>query len=168
MILLYQSYPCVRFDSNPSIRKVDVLNISDPTAFSPVCNITFFKVEEPFLPNELRLELSISSTELSQSSRSFVNSYPFVFEVNTHPLVYAYYMKYKCHKQLNDTQEASTALKKLQDQILEDTAYRYHGLNLLGVCLCENGRFEEAMTVFASSYRSVFFVKAFFSIQLLL
>nr|XP_022286616.1 uncharacterized protein LOC111099586 [Crassostrea virginica] len=160
MILLYQSYPCVRFDSNPSIRKVDVFNVSDPTAFSPVCNITFFKVEEPILPNELRLELSIASTELSQSSRSMAESYPFVFEVNTHPLVYAYYMKYKCHKQLNDIQEASTALKKLQDQILEDTAYRYHGLNLLGVCLCENGRFEEAMTVFASSYQERIFRKS--------
>ena len=121
---------------------------------------TFFKVEEPVLPNELRLELSIASTELLQSSRSMAESFPFVFEVNAHPLVYAYYMKYNCHKQLNDTHEAYTALKELQDQILEDTAYRYHGLNLLGVCLCENGRFEEAMTIFASSYQERIFRKS--------
>lgn len=160
MILHYQSFPCIRFDSNPSIRKIDVFNVSDPIAFSPVCNITFFKVEEPILPYELRLEVSIASTELSQSSRSMAENYPFAFNVNIHPLIYAYYMKYKCHRQLNDTQEASTALKELQDQILEDTAYRYHGLNLLGVCLCENGRFEEAMAIFASSYQERIFRKS--------
>ena len=157
MILQYQSYPCGRFDSNPSIRKVD---LSDPTAFSPVCNITFFEVEESYLPNALRLEVVIASTERAESSETIVKSYPFLFDVNIHPLVYAYYMKYKCHKQLNDTQEASTALKELQDQILEDTAYRYHGLNLLGFCLCENGRFEEAMAIFASSYQERIFRKS--------
>ena len=64
-------------------------------------------------------------------------------------------MKYKCHKYFHDIQKASIALQELQQQILEDTASRYHGLNVLGSCLCENGRFEEAMhmKVFASSYQ---------------
>lgn len=132
---------CVRFNSQASIKKLDVLHASDKS-FCPVYNITFFILEESILPNELRLEIFIASVEHAENPKK----QPFLFHVNIHPLTYACYMKYKCYKHLNDSKKSSIALEELQEQILEDTAHQYHGLNILGFCLCENGRFEEAIT----------------------
>ena len=156
MFLAFKSNPCIRFNSNASIRKHDVGKLSETSAFCPVYNITFFKLEESILPNELRLEIFVASVEHAENPKK----HPFLFHVNIHPLVYAYYMKYKCYKHLNDFSQSSIALKELQEQILEETVHQYHGLNLLGFCLYECRRVEDALKIFALSYKERIFRKS--------
>lgn len=120
----------------------------------PVCDISFFSLEESILTEHLRLEIVLAELGYgmavwSGQSKSFACHY----HVNVHSLVYAYYMKYKCCLYMGRNVDSFRALQELEDQVLENTEHEYFNLNLLGCSVYESGNFEKAMEIFALAYR---------------
>lgn len=120
----------------------------------PVCDISFFSLEESILTEHLRLEIVLAELGYgmavwSGQSKSFACHY----HVNVHSLVYAYYMKYKCCLYMGRNVDSFRALQELEDQVLENTEHEYFNLNLLGCSVLESGNFEKAMKIFALAYR---------------
>lgn len=161
----FESVPCFPLSSMNSFHhflSLYLLNQTDVSFTSvrrPVSNIFFFHLEESILTFDLRLELFLARAELAENEEQLrFHSY-----VNVHPLVYAYYMKYKCCRYLGRNIDSCKVRKELEKEALKDTSQDYHGLNLLGCCLFECGHFEEAVKVFALSsrkraqHKSVFF-----------
>jgi hypothetical protein len=123
-------------------------NISFNSPRRPICNLTFFKLEEAVLTNHLVLELNSSTLDFEQSEMD-------LFEVNVEvsPFVYALYLKYKCYRSLERNIDSCVALRELETQVFKETVHRYHHLNLLGCSLYESGYYEEALKTFAASYK---------------
>lgn len=123
--------------------------------WKPVCNITFFKLEESIVSDDLQIELFTAEVALKQKRVKINNLY----SVHVHPLVYIYYMKYKCCRHLrninniNYAEESRAALRELVIQVLVYTFYEYYSLNLLGCCLKEEGCFKGAMKIFSRAYQ---------------
>lgn len=120
----------------------------------PVCDISFFSLEESILTEHLRLEIVLAELGYGMAvwfgqSKSFACHY----HVNVHSLVYAYYMKYKCCLYMGRNIDSFRALQELEDQVLENTEHEYFNLNLLGCSVLESGNFEKAMKIFALAYR---------------
>lgn len=120
----------------------------------PVCDISFFSLEESILTEHLKLEIVLAELGYgmavwSGQSKSFACHY----HVNVHSLVYAYYMKYKCCLYMGRNVDSFRALQELEDQVLENTEHEYFNLNLLGCSVLESGNFEKAMKIFALAYR---------------
>lgn len=120
----------------------------------PVCDISFFSLEESILTEHLRLEIVLAELGYGMAvwfgqSKSFAYHY----HVNVHSLVYAYYMKYKCCLYMGRNIDSFRALQELEDQVLENTEHEYFNLNLLGCSVLESGNFEKAMKIFALAYR---------------
>lgn len=120
----------------------------------PVCDISFFSLEESILTEHLRLEIVLAELGYgmalwSGQSKSFACHY----HVNVHSFVYAYYMKYKCCLYMERNVDSFRALQELEDQVLENTEHEYFNLNLLGCSVLESGNFEKAMKIFALAYR---------------
>ena len=118
----------------------------------PVCNITFFKLEESILSDDIRLELFAAEVALKQQRHKIF----YLYCINVHPLVYIYYMKYKCCRNLKGNSavgETYTAIKDLVKQVLAYTSYEYYSLNLLGCCLTEEGCFRGAIKIFSKAYQ---------------
>lgn len=120
----------------------------------PVCDISFFSLEESILTEHLRLEIVLAELGYgmavwSGQSKSLACHY----HVNVHSLVYAYYMKYKCCLYMGRKIDSFRALQELEDQVLENTDHEYFNLNLLGCSVLESGNFEKAMKIFALAYR---------------
>ena len=165
MLWEFEKFPCFRLNSMNSIHYLlssFILNQTDVSFTSvrrPVCNIFFFHLEESILTFDLRLELFLARAELAENEERL----QFQSYVKVHPLVYAYYMKYKCCRYLGRNIDSCKVRKELEKEALKDTSQDYHGLNLLGCCLFECGHFEEAVKVFALSsrkrgqHKSVFF-----------
>nr|XP_022289575.1 uncharacterized protein LOC111101396 [Crassostrea virginica] len=165
MLWTLESVPCFRMNRMNSVRYLllsFILNQADVSFASvnrPVSNIIFFHLEEPILTFDLRLELLLAKVEFAENYQQL----PFYSYVNVHPLVYAYYLKYKCCRYLGRNIDSCKVCKELEKEALKDTSQDYHGLNLLGCCLFECGHFEDAVKVFALSsrkrgqHKSVFF-----------
>lgn len=120
----------------------------------PVCDISFFSLEESTLTENLKLEIVLAELGYgmalwSGQSKSFACHY----HVNVHSFVYAYYMKYKCCLYMGRNVDSFRALQELEDQVLENTEHEYFNLNLLGCSVLESGNFEKAMKIFALAYR---------------
>lgn len=136
----------------------------------PVCDISFFSLEESILTEHLRIE--IVSAELGyeidvESGKS--ESLECLYHVNVHPLVYAYYMKYKCCRYMERNIDSCRALRELEGQVLDITEHEYYNLNLLGCSLYETGNFEKAMKIFALAYKKrVYRISVFYHVGILL
>lgn len=120
----------------------------------PVCDISFFSLEESILTEHLRLEIVLAELGYgmavwSGQSKSFACHY----HVNVHSLVYAYYMKYKCCIYMGRNIDSFRALQELEDQVLENSEHEYYNLNLLGCSVLESGNFKKAMKIFTLAYR---------------
>lgn len=88
----------------------------------PVCDISFFSLEESTLTENLKLEIVLAELGYgmalwSGQSKSFACHY----HVNVHSFVYAYYMKYKCCLYMGRNVDSFRALQELEDQVLENT-----------------------------------------------
>ena len=165
MLWKFENVPCFRLNGLNSFNYLlssYFLNCTDMSFTSvcrPVCNIFFFHLEESILTFDLRLELFLAKVEMAENDEQLA----FYSYVNVHPLVYAYYMKYKCCRYLGRNIDSCKVRKELEKEALKDASQDYHGLNLLGCCLFECGHFEEAVKVFALSsrkrgqHKSVFF-----------
>lgn len=133
----------------------EIFDYRDCFDWKPVCNITFFKIEESILSDDLQIELFTGEVALKQHGVKKKNLY----SVHVHPLVYIYYMKYKCCRHLrnidniNSADESRAALTELVIQVLVYTFYEYYSLNLLGCCLKEEGCFKGAMKIFSRAYQ---------------
>ena len=133
----------------------EIFDYWDCFDWKPVCNITFFKLEESILSDDLQIELFTAEVALKQQ-RVKKN---YFYSVQVHPLVYIYYMKYKCCRHLrnidniNSADESRAALTELVIQVLVYTFYEYYSLNLLGCCLKEEGCFKGAMKIFSRAYQ---------------
>lgn len=165
MLEEFKKVPCTRLNSIDSFVKLTCslfLNMNDVSFTSPrrpICDITFFNLEESILTEHLRIE--IVSAELGyeidvESGKS--ESLECLYHVNVHPLVYACYMKYKCCRYMERNIDSCRALRELEGQVLEITEHEYYNVNLLGCSLYESGKFEKAMKIFALSYKNVFIV----------
>lgn len=120
----------------------------------PICDITFFNLEESILTEHLMIEMVLAGLgyKIHAESRQ-IKSAVCPYLVNVHPLVYAYYMKYKCCIYMGRNIDSIRALQELEDQVLENTEHGYFNLNLLGCSLYESGNFERAVKIFALAYR---------------
>lgn len=138
-----------------------------------VCRTLLFRTfssEESILTKHLRIE--IVSAELGyeidvESGKS--ESLECLYHVNVHPLVYAYYMKYKCCRYMERNIDSCRALRELEGQVLDITEHEYYNLNLLGCSLYETGNFEKAMKIFALAYKKrVYRISVFYHVGILL
>lgn len=133
----------------------EIFDFWDCVDWKPVCNITFFKLEESILSDDLQIELFAAELALKQQR---VKKYH-LYSVHVHPLVYIYYMKYKCCRHLRNTdninsaEESYAAITELVKLVLVYTFYEYYSLNLLGCCLKEEGCFKDAMKIFSRAYQ---------------
>lgn len=176
MLEKFKKVPCTRLNSNDSYIKLTCslfLNMNDVSFTSPlkpISDITFFNVEESILTKHLRIE--IVSAELGyeidvESGKS--ESLECLYHVNVHPLVYAYYMKYKCCRYMERNIDSCRALRELEGQVLDITEHEYYNLNLLGCSLYETGNFEKAMKIFALAYKKrVYRISVFYHVGILL
>lgn len=129
-------------------------NVSFTSPRRPVCDISFFSLEESILTEHLRLEVILAELgyEMDVASGQ-LKSLACHYHVNVNPLVYAYYMKYKCCIYMDRNIDSFRALQELEHQVLEKTEHEYYNLNLLGCSIYESGNFEKAMKIFALAYR---------------
>lgn len=136
----------------------------------PICEITFFSLEESILTEHLRIEMVLADLGYKMHAESRkIKSVACPYHVNVHPLVYAYYMKYKCCIYMGRNIDSFRALRELEDQALELTEDEYYNLNLLGCSLYESGNFEKAMKIFALAYRKrVYRISVFYHVGILL
>lgn len=136
----------------------------------PVCDITFFSLEESILTEHLRLEIVLAELGYGMVAGSGqIKSLACHFHVYVHSLVYAYYMKYKCCLYMGRNIDSFRALQELEDQVLENTEHEYFNLNLLGCSVLESGNFESAMKIFALSYKKrVYRISVFYHVGILL
>lgn len=121
----------------------------------PICDITFFNLEESILTEHLKIEMVLAGLGYKMHAESRqIKSAACPYLVNVHPLVYAYYMKYKCCIYMGKNIDSlNKALQELEGQVLKKTEHGYHNLNLLGCSLYESGNFERALKIFALAYR---------------
>lgn len=160
MLLKFRNVPCYRLDCLKSIFLVSAscfLNMADESVTSPrrpVCDITFYKLEEPILTEHLRLEIVCANLDLETSSKFNIIEIPYLHHVRVHPLVYACYMKYKCYKCMQRNPDSYSALQELEEKVMKENAQQYHNLNLLGCSLHECRYFEKALKIFALSYKN--------------
>lgn len=126
------------------------INVSFNDLIKPVFNITFLKLEESILTNDLRLSLFLLEVELKNRSEPFQS----IYSVNVHPLVYIYYMKYKCCRYLQRSSDSLSSLKELEQEVTKFAKYESYSMHILGRCLTESGRIESAINVFALSYQT--------------
>lgn len=161
MLLKFKTVPCYRLDSLKSMILLFgscFLNLADESVTSPrrpVCDITFYKLEEPILTEHLRLEIVSANLDLEKSStENIIEIVPYIHHVRVHPLVYACYMKYKCYKCMQRNPDSYIALQELEEKVMKENAQQYHNLNLLGCSLYECRYFDKALKIFALSYKN--------------
>lgn len=176
MLEEFKKNPCIRLQSIQSFLKIissGFFNMNDVSFTSPrrpVCDITFFSIEESILTEHLRIEMVSAELgyEMVVESGQF-EGLQCLFYVNVHPLVYACYMKYKCCRYMERNIDSCRALQELEDQVLEFTEHDYYNLNLLGCSLYESGNFEKSIKMFALAYRKrVYRLSVFYHVGILL
>jgi hypothetical protein len=127
---------------------LNMANTSLNSLRRPFCSLSFHKLEESILTDHLRLEINSYKLDCERSG-----TFEFELYVLVSPLVYAYYMKYKCCRLLGRNKDSCVALRELETQVFNGNIHMYHHLNLLGCSLYESGHYEEALKTFASSYK---------------
>lgn len=146
MLSKLQNEECIQLNnSNSSF----ALNRSEMDSMSD-CAITFFKLEDSILTEHLRLEIVSAELEFKESNCSFRHMY----HVKIHPIVYAYYMRYKYCIYKRRLIDAHRAHRELEKTMIKLDVFEYFDMNLLGCSLYESGHFEDAMDVFAISYKN--------------
>ena len=93
------------------------------------------------LPSAVRIELSFCDERVG---------------VRVSPFVFAYYLMFLCHHELNQYDDRDRALRLLLDTVYNPEQYggmAHHSLNIAGHCLLLAGRTDHAREMFALSYQ---------------
>ncbi|XP_062622360.1 uncharacterized protein LOC134283862 [Saccostrea cucullata] len=116
----------------------------------PVILTKLYPFEFPMLTKDIQVEMQ--ALKIQQNVYSELLKRKLTFKVTLDPLVYICYMKFKCHRLLEDNIGSCFTLKEFGDIVHKKVSHRSIALSLLGCCLKENGRVEEAILMFYRSF----------------